>query len=229
MVCAHVRPRNKNASYIPRQPGGRSSTEPNSDQKEFHQRAEAIRAKSALAPRSHIVKDLACAHPSTPIRTRADPTPFPALPHRPAPAAATGMNSPEPPLTPIKITALAARRRGGFLACVPVPGRLRVPAPSPSGGPGPVARNLGAGRHRRARRRSATERAEAGALSGCAVRGNEGAGRVGCLGALLRRPADRSPCCRSYLGRPVGRFQRAPALMHALILWTSDEIETRVC
>ena len=173
MVCAHVRPRNKNASYIPRQPGGRSSTEPNSDQKEFHQRAEAIRAKSALAPRSHIVKDMR--------------------------------------------------------ACVPVPGRLRVPAPSPSGGPGPVARNLGAGRHRRARRRSATERAEAGALSGCAVRGNEGAGRVGCLGALLRRPADRSRCCRSYLGRPVGRFQRAPALLHALILWTSDEIETRVC
>ena len=87
VVCAHVRPRNKNASYIPRQLGGRSSTEPNSDQKEFHQRAEAIRAKSALAPRSHIVKDL-------------KKLSFPALPHRPAPAAATGMNSPEPPPNP---------------------------------------------------------------------------------------------------------------------------------
>ena len=215
-MCAHVRPRNKNASYIQRQPGRRSCTEPNSDQKEFHQRAEAIRAKSALAPRSHIVKDLKM-------------LPFPALPHRPAPAAATGMNSPEPPPNPHQDHGFSGTQKGGFLACVPVPGRLRVPAPSPSGGPGPVARNLGAGRHRRARRRSATERAEAGALSGCAVRGNEGAGRVGCLGALLRRPADRSRCCRSYLGRPVGRFQRAPALLHALILWTSDEIETRVC
>jgi len=53
VVCAHVRPRNKNASYIPRQLGGRSSTEPNSDQKEFHQRAEAIRAKSASSSQSY--------------------------------------------------------------------------------------------------------------------------------------------------------------------------------
>lgn len=93
---------------------------------------------SALAPRRHIVKDLACPARSHQFSHTRGLHPVSST-ATPAPSAATGMNSLEPPTPPKphQDHGFNGTQKGGFLACVPVVRAL--PRARSQRGPGAVA------------------------------------------------------------------------------------------